>query len=66
MGILYKNEKHVTISVEIKQTDEEIELEFFADCGKFRAHECLSGYRLTPRRLLQILSERSDYLNSEL
>lgn len=66
MGILYKDEKDVIISVEIKQIDGKIELDFTSDCGKFGTDENLAGYKLTPKRLLKILISRDDYSDDEL
>jgi hypothetical protein len=56
MGILYKDEKDVKISVEIKQNDGIIEFDFTADCGKFGTDENLAGYKFTVERLLKIFA----------
>ena len=56
MGILYKDEKDVTISVEIKQNNGLIEFDFTADCGKFGTDENLAGYKFTVERLLKIFA----------
>lgn len=56
MGILYKDEKDVTISVEIKQNDGFIEFDFTTDCGKFGTDENLAGYKFTVERLLKIFA----------
>lgn len=56
MGILYKDENDVKISVEIKQNDGIIEFDFTADCGKFGTDENLAGYKFTVERLLKIFA----------
>lgn len=56
MGILYKDEKDVKISVDIKQIDGVIEFDFTADCGKFGTDENLAGYKFTVERLLKIFA----------
>ena len=56
MGILYKDEKDVKVSVEIKQNDRTIEFDFTADCGKFGTDENLAGYKFTVERLLKIFA----------
>ena len=56
MGILYKDENDVKISVEIKQNDGIIEFDFTADCGKFGTDENLAGYKFTVKRLLKIFA----------
>jgi hypothetical protein len=56
MGILYKEQKDVIVSVEIKQTDGIIEFDFTSDCGKHGTDEALAGYKFTVERLLQIFA----------
>lgn len=56
MGILYKEQKDVIVSVEIKQTNGIIEFDFTADCGKHGTDENLAGYKFTVERLLQIFA----------
>lgn len=56
MGILYKDEKDVKISVEIKQNDGVIMFDFTADCGKFGTDENLAGYKFTVERLLKLFA----------
>jgi len=56
MGIFYKDEKDVKISVKIKQNDGLIEFDFTADCGKFETDENLAGYKFTVERLLKIFA----------
>lgn len=66
MGLLYKNKKDVTTSVDFEFVEDgKIRLEFSADCGKFGTDEMLDGYLLTPKRLLQILQEREDITDIE-
>ena len=64
MSLLYKDKTKV--SVEIKQIEGRVELNFSSDCGKFGTDEMLDGYKLTPERLLQILQDRNDYTEDEL
>ena len=66
MSLLYKDHKDVKTTCEIKQEDGKIVIDFWADCGKFGTDEMLDAYYLTPQRLLQILQDRDDYLDSEL
>ena len=65
MSLLYKPEEEQTVSVSIVQADEKIFIEFSSDCGKFGTDEMLSGWILTPERLLQILSDREDIEDDE-
>ena len=65
MSILYKDNKDVKVSVDIKLHDGKLLINFSADCGKFGADESISGFVLTPERLLQILSERDDLKDDE-
>jgi hypothetical protein len=64
--MIYKDKKDVKTTCEIKQEEGKICLEFSSDCGKFGTDEMLDAYYLTPKRLLQILQDRDDYLDSEL
>lgn len=66
MSLLYKDPKDVKTTCEIKQEDGKIVIDFWADCGKFGTDEMLSGWILTPERLLQILDEREDITDDEL
>lgn len=68
MSLLYKPKEEQIISVEIKVLDDKkILLEFYCDCGKFGTEEALSGYVLSPQRLLEILQkEKHNHLDSEL
>jgi len=67
MGVLYKDEKDVAVSVDIEFVeDNKVQIDFSADCGKFGTDEMLAGFCLTPKRLLQILSEREDITDEEL
>ena len=65
MGILYKDEKDVNVSVEIKQNDGTVEFDFTADCGKHGTDENLAGYKFTVERLLRIF-ESIDVSDDEL
>ena len=67
MSILYKSENEQTFKVEIKQETikDDVELLFWSDCGKFGTDEILDAYKLTPKRLLQILQERNDIKDAE-
>ena len=64
MSLLYKDRKDVITSVDIKQVDGKVVLDFSADCGKFGTDEMLDGYTLTPKRLLEIL-ESSEIITDE-
>ena len=64
--MIYKDEKDIKVTCAIIQEYGKICLEFSADCGKFGTDEMLDAYYLTPQRLLQILQDRDDYLDSEL
>ena len=68
MSLLYKPKEEQTIEVDIVvQDDKRIILDFYSDCGKFGTHEALTGYILTPERLLKILQdERNSYSDNEM
>lgn len=66
MGLLYKDKKDTTLSVEIKQNEGKIYLMFSADCGKHGTDEMFAGYTLTIERLLTILSKADDLTDEEL
>lgn len=66
MSLIYKPKEEQSISVEIKQEEGKVILDFYSDCGKFGTDEMLDGYKLTPERLLDILQERDDYKDEEL
>ena len=68
MCLLYKpkEERTIEVSVEILE-DKRVVLDFYSDCGKFGTHEALTGYILTPERLLKILKdERNNYSDNEI
>ena len=65
MSLLYKNAKDVTISVQIRQQDNKVELLFSADCGKHGTDEILELKTLTTKRLLEIIQDREDYTDEE-
>jgi len=67
MSLLYKNKEDQTIEAQIIiNNDKTVLLDFYSDCGKFGTFESLAGYKLTAKRLLQILHDRDDYDDSEL
>lgn len=68
MSLLYKPKEEQTIDVSIQiLEDKRIVLDFYSDCGKFGTHEALTGYVLTPERLLKILQdERNSYSDNEM
>ena len=59
-SLLYKNREDVIYSVEIRQQNGKVNLEFSADCGKFGTDELLDGFELTPLELLTILQKHED------
>jgi hypothetical protein len=68
MSLLYKPKEEQTIEVSIEiLEDKRVVLDFYSDCGKFGTHEALTGYILTPKRLLKILQdERNSYSDNEM
>ena len=67
MSLLYKKPEDLTYIVySWKDKDGKLTLDFYADCGKHGTLEMLAGYKLTPKRLLEILQERDDYKEEEL
>ena len=68
MSLLYKEQSDIIYEAEIatRESTEEIKIVFSSDCGKFGTDEILDGYKLTPKRLLQILQDRDDYTEEEL
>ena len=65
MELLYKKPEDIKVSVDIKELNEKLLIDFSADCGKFGTDESIAGFVLTPDRLFQILSERTDLSDSE-
>jgi hypothetical protein len=65
MSLLYKSKEEQTTEVSIAITGKEIFFDFYSDCGKFGTDEPLAGYKLTPKRLLEILQEREDITDEE-
>ncbi len=53
MSTLYKDEKDVEISVEVRQSGGNINLLFTADCGKFGTDEIIDEIDITPKELLE-------------
>jgi len=68
MSFLYKTKEEQSIKASIKVLpDKRICIDFYSDCGKFGTDEALTGYILTPERLLQILQdERNVYFENEM
>lgn len=73
MSLLYKKEEDVVYEVSIKKPslvedgkEPIIELRFIADCGKHGCWESMDYYKLTPKRLLEILQSFDDYEEHEL
>lgn len=65
MGLLYKKLEDVKVSVDIKEKEGKIFIDFSADCGKFGTDESFAGFVLTPDELLRILSEQFESPNNE-
>lgn len=67
MSLLYKDHKDIIYEAHIKdrKVTDNIKLSFYNDGGKFGTHEMLAVYNLTPKRLLEILSDREDITESE-
>ena len=65
-SLIYKQKEQRKVTVEIKEEDNKIILDFWSDCGKFGTDEPLDFYKLTPERLLSILQERNDYSEDEI
>lgn len=65
MELLYKKPEDIKVSVDIKELNGKLLIDFSADCGKFGTDESIAGFVLTPDRLFQILSERTDLSDSE-
>jgi len=65
-SLLYLPSHKQQTTCDIQQKDGRINLEFQSNCGKFGTVEPLSGYSLTPRRLLEILQEYDHYSDDEL
>ena len=66
MSLLYKPKEQQSIIVDISSKDDKIIIDFYSDCGKFGATEMLSGYILTPERLLAVMQSFEDYKDEEL
>ena len=64
--MIYKEFDETTTTVEIKQEEGKVCLEFSADCGKFGTDEMLDSYYLTPERLLEVLQDHDNYTDNEL
>jgi hypothetical protein len=66
MSVLYKKPEDVIYKVDIAIKEDEILLVFYSDCGKHGTFEMLDGYRLSPKRLLEILQKNEDYTEDDL
>ncbi len=79
MSLLYKKEEDVVYYVTVKKPssvhgdivltesgENPIELRFIADCGKHGCRENMDYYKLTPKRLLEVLQSFEDYEEHEL
>ena len=66
MSLPYKLKEEQTLTCDIGFKDGGMWFQFESDCGKFGTHETLAEFKLTPYRLLQILSEREDIEDHEL
>ena len=64
MSLLYK--KNPTLKLVITQCDGKVELLFESDCGKFGTDEGIDYYKLSTKRLLEILQDRDNYKDEEL
>ena len=67
MSLLYKpkEEQKIGVTIEVLK-DKRIVLDFYSDCGKFGTDEMVSGFVLTPKRLLEILQKEKNYTDKEL
>ena len=66
MSLLYKPKEKQSVMVDISSKDGKVIIDFYSDCGKFGAEEMLSGYILTPERLLEVMQSFKDYKDEEL
>jgi len=64
--MIYKDILDQEVTVEIDKIDGILELDFYSDCGKFGTDELLDRYKLTPKRLLEILQNYEGYKENEL
>ena len=64
--MIYKDILDQEVTVEIDKIDGILELDFYSDCGKFGTDELLDRYKLTPKRLLEILQNYENYKENEL
>ncbi len=64
--MIYKDILDQEVTVEIDKIDGILELDFYSDCGKFGTDELLDIYKLTPKRLLEILQNYENYKENEL
>jgi hypothetical protein len=66
MSLLYKDPKDVIYTADINISEGKVDMVFYADCGKHGMDERLDSYKLTPKRLLEILQDRNDYKEEEI
>lgn len=68
MSLLYKpkEEQVTTAHINVSHDGQTVYIDFFANCGKFGTEEYLAVFKITAKRLLQILSEREDLTDEEL
>jgi hypothetical protein len=73
MSLLYKKEEDVVYEVTIKKpslvevgVEPIIEFSFIADCGKHGCWETMGYYKLTPKRLLEVIHSFEDYEEHEI
>ncbi len=65
-SILYKDRKDLNYELQIIRDKGYIEFHFENDGGKFGTYEPIFSCKITPERLLEILSERNDFTEEEL
>lgn len=61
---MYNKESEITCDIAIQEG--KIIMNFYSEGGKFGTEERLDEYKLTPKRLLEILQDRDDYSENEL
>ncbi|MCH2218427.1 MAG: hypothetical protein MK076_10230 [Flavobacteriales bacterium] len=62
--MIYKDILDQEVTVDIDEIDGILELDFYG--GKFGTEELLDTYKLTPKRLLEILQNYEEYKENEL
>ena len=69
MSLLYKKEEDQTLMISIRilgNPTKYVDITFSQDAGKYGTIEIIDAYKLTPKRLLDILQDREDYTEDEL